>query len=1382
MTHGFLTVVIPFASARAGAVNAALAQVGNVTRGAVKDELDAGAFVHFMSMVVVCEESDAQAHLVLEASVDGSPRTAMQRMGSTMRATLHAILRAAGEEVAEGRLDAYLERHMVEVGTGWFSPLGLVFSGTPGMSVERIKNEARLAHWIQNWLENHDVPRISPLEKLERVRHAIFANEWLKWAFLVEPIPPNADKPEDLSLWKVTFSIMRLYWPLILLPGLFVLAGVWSGPTIDLANEHFRYFTCGVLGSAIAGALLGFLAYRIDLGGFRALMAGAAIGALFGGLIAVVVPFFDAIDLGTPLGALLGVALAAVLFRNGPAILALAVLGAVTGMLIGVVLGSVPDFIPGPVWGAGWGAPCAVLLALYSGRRTLRKASDFLLAIFLAAAAGAILGALASALFGTLWSDTHNLRWQAFSGIVLAGLLGAFAGGAGVGTRGAILTGALAGIVIGVFGHALFIVTFFDDAGGAATHATFTGMGLAAFLAALVAIALFATFYRSGWPALALAVLSAIAGGLAGAASGLVLHPLHGLAWGALCVVLLARYLENPSLPSVPDIFLGVFLAATAGAILGGFAGAHVRPVWPGTHNVLWQALWGMLLTGLLGYIALAERFGWGRAVLAGALAGIVIGVFGHAFFIFMGLLVTFVLAGLGGAVGAILGGILLGAEVVAVLLFLGFAYVVLRAKEQADTPQDVEPEAQEVAEIMALENQAMQNHLAGVSVMKRGWVRKLALRLAFWAIGEFGRYTSPPGTLSGIGTIHFARWVLLPGSDKLVFLSNYDGSWVSYLEDFIARAHRGLTAIWSNTRDFPRTRGLREEGASDGDRFKRWARRQQRPTRFWYSAYPDLTTARIRINARISHGFATASTDTEAAKWLELFQYRAPETVETDEVPTLVFGGLAGLNYGHCLVAQLGAGRHALHALHPTTPYRQVRAARLVRPARTLRATRVARMARLARTARAAKRAGPRAWLGEIAPDICYGERFPSPSALAAAFSATGLRKLGVGESALASFPTAFQHGMAAPWRAQALGDTGRDDPSNWWWGGSDRRKQADAVLVLYAMTDRKLRSEIALRTRQLQAFGHRVVREIPLRKVPSRTDPDPHVREPFGFRDGISQPIMRGSRNWVKDRNPIHVVEPGELVLGYPDNLGKVAPTPRIGGHDLGRNGTFLVVRQLEQDIDGFRRFIAETARRLAGDPRLPNSDVEEWLQAKMVGRWKNGSSLVKNPYYPAKKSADGKDPEPDNDFLFGTEDKDGLRCPFGAHIRRANPRDSFEPGSNTQIAITNRHRIFRVGRTYVPPRGSPPGLLFMCVNADIEGQFEFLQQTWVLGSRFHGLEDEIDPLVGHRDRGEEEIMTIPTASRPLRVRGMRDFVTMRGGGYFFMPGRAACTLLAR
>jgi len=251
--------------------------------------------------------------------------------------------------------------------------------------------------------------------------------------------------------------------------------------------------------------------------------------------------------------------------------------------------------------------------------------------------------------------------------------------------------------------------------------------------------------------------------------------------------------------------------------------------------------------------------------------------------------------------------------------------------------------------------------------------------------------------------------------------------------------------------------------------------------------------------------------------------------------------------------------------------------------------------------------------------------------------------------------------------------------------------------------------------------------------------------------------------------------------MILGYKDNFRHYPASPSAAAApDLGRNGTYLVVRQLEQDTAAFREFLAAAAARLVGDPRVPAvgaQGLSAWIAAKIVGRWSDGTSLVRHPDQPGSVKRPGT--LPDNDFLFGTEDPDGLRCPFGAHIRRVNARESFEPGSEKQLAISNRHRIFRVGRSYPPQNGSPnPGLLFMCVNANIERQFEFVQQTYMLGSSFHGLENEVDPLA--RRRESSDVLTIPTERGPLRLRGLGDFVTVRGGGYFFMPGQGTVRFL--
>ncbi len=667
-----------------------------------------------------------------------------------------------------------------------------------------------------------------------------------------------------------------------------------------------------------------------------------------------------------------------------------------------------------------------------------------------------------------------------------------------------------------------------------------------------------------------------------------------------------------------------------------------------------------------------------------------------------------------------------LGAELLLGLIAAPIAYLRFRRKEKDDVPDTRAPSATAVGEIMARENRRAQNHLAAVSTMKPGILRRLVLRFVLWSIDVATRYYRR-GTLRGIGTIHFARWILLPKTDKLLFFSNYSGSWESYLEDFILKAHDGLTGVWSNTEGFPPTENLVYGGAKHGDQFKSWGRRQQHPTRFWYSAYPDLTTERVRINAAIRHGFATASTEEAAALWLTKFQFAPPEDtkLQTDSIPTLVFGGLAPLRHGRCLVLRLPDASQ-----------------------------------------------DNRDWLARIENALGYGEGRPEHSTLVLGLSASGLRKLGLDAQALPTFPVALQHGMAERWRL--LGDVGPNAPETWAWGGPGNA--ADAILNVYAETDDILNQETSRRINELPA-GHKVLCAILLEVLPPRGEP---TLEPFGFTDGVSQPIVRGARKWVLARNAIHVVEPGEMILGYEDNSKHRPPSPSAGNHDLGFNGTYLVVRQLEQNVNEFNEFLTETAKRLVGDRRVPGFQVPElrdWLAAKIVGRWGDGTSLVRNPHQPGSTTRSAA--RPDNDFLFGTEDPGGLRCPFGAHIRRVNPRETFDPGSADQLAISKRHRIFRVGRAYPPQGGSPnPGLLFMCVNANIERQFEFVQQTYMLGASFHGLENEVDAFA-HRP-GLSDVLTIPTENGPLRLRGLGDFVTVRGGGYFFMPGRGAVRFL--
>lgn len=203
---------------------------------------------------------------------------------------------------------------------------------------------------------------------------------------------------------------------------------------------------------------------------------------------------------------------------------------------------------------------------------------------------------------------------------------------------------------------------------------------------------------------------------------------------------------------------------------------------------------------------------------------------------------------------------------------------VVLRWHEKRDKQDDKQWEVSEqMRAIQRVEDRQLQNHLTSVIEIKPGNFRLYTLKVVLAGINLVAKLVATKGNLSGIVTIHFARWVILPGyaggRRRLLFMSNYDGSWENYLGEFIDHASVGLTAVWSNTqqangRGFPDTQWLARRGGSrDEQRFKNFARNSQLPELVWYSAYTDLSVKNIDNNRRI-HAGLFANTDKSA--WLK--------------------------------------------------------------------------------------------------------------------------------------------------------------------------------------------------------------------------------------------------------------------------------------------------------------------------------------------------------------------------------------------------------------------------------------------------------------------------------------------------------------------------------
>lgn len=426
------------------------------------------------------------------------------------------------------------------------------------------------------------------------------------------------------------------------------------------------------------------------------------------------------------------------------------------------------------------------------------------------------------------------------------------------------------------------------------------------------------------------------------------------------------------------------------------------------------------------------------------------------------------------------------------------------------------------------------------------------------------------------------------------------------------------------------------------------------------------------------------------------------------------------------------------------------------------------------------AERARP--WLRSLSittVEDCRSRR--QEQALQIAFTAEGLRKLGLDDDVLEDFVPQFLDGMAGDEsRSRRLGDVGPNAPEHWEWGAGD--KEPHILLMLFATCDAIAGLEAKL-VAEAKAAGCDVIANEPAS--------DMGGKEPFGFADGLSQPKM----DWddalrpggSKDRDYRHQMVAGEVLLGHGNEYKFVAHYPE--GSGLGRNGSYIAYRQHAQDVTGFWQWLRETA----------GEENSQELAERMVGRRIDGCPL---PDLAELPGAYGR-----NAFTFAN-DPDGQVCPIGSHIRRANPRLGDHPAGNRDFldnlfgsmgfvktpmhdaaAPSRFHRLLRRGRPYgdtIPPKEAmkpdaapvKAGLHFLCLNASLARQFEFVQNAWIASSTFAGLTGEQDPLLGDRQparggKASDGFSYLDKDRVPRRLKGIPQFVTVKGGAYFFMPG---------
>jgi Dyp-type peroxidase family len=426
------------------------------------------------------------------------------------------------------------------------------------------------------------------------------------------------------------------------------------------------------------------------------------------------------------------------------------------------------------------------------------------------------------------------------------------------------------------------------------------------------------------------------------------------------------------------------------------------------------------------------------------------------------------------------------------------------------------------------------------------------------------------------------------------------------------------------------------------------------------------------------------------------------------------------------------------------------------------------------------------------------------------------GLEKLGAPNSQ--EFPAVFQEGMAN--RNAHLGDVGPSAPDQWdpWFRDRDF---LDILVLLSADDPGDLAKSLADVIASIDDSGLTLIHT-----QAGENAPGLNGNEHFGFKDGISQPGVKGFTLSTVLPQPDKVghqglpgqdlLWPGEFVLGYPTQDKRRptdfdGPNPAKGpvsasGPDWTKNGSYLVFRKLGQDVAGFRNSIRANAAALAVDPEV--------LGAKIVGRFRSGcpmEPLKDDPTF--KIDTNSGDPSlsghpnfTDQDhkvfFEYGADPK-GIFVPRSSHIRKAYPRDEQllkSDGTTPDVeqdflheSDTQTHRVLRRGIPFgvalpmadkglsaqVTDDEISRGLLFLCYQSDLERQFEFIQTKWVNNHNFPEPGDGADPVMSQVSVAP---MKCPFKSQSAPVTfDLKHFVTTNGGEYFFQPSISALSLIS-
>jgi Dyp-type peroxidase family len=399
-------------------------------------------------------------------------------------------------------------------------------------------------------------------------------------------------------------------------------------------------------------------------------------------------------------------------------------------------------------------------------------------------------------------------------------------------------------------------------------------------------------------------------------------------------------------------------------------------------------------------------------------------------------------------------------------------------------------------------------------------------------------------------------------------------------------------------------------------------------------------------------------------------------------------------------------------------------------------------------------------------------------------AFTHEGLRKLGVSKTELARFPKEFREGMRR--RKAAIGDVGDNDPERWPNGLGTRT--IHALMIVAADSVEDLNREVLYFVRHAASHGVSLVFQ---QEGTTRSDAPGH--EHFGFKDGISQPAIRGLTESsypdspTDEGAPKDVVAGGEFVVGYPRERPPAVDRdddPLRPRPEWTANGSYLVFRRLRQDVKGFQDFLRDEAAR--------QGTTVDLLGAKLLGRYRSGAPLIgagNAAEDPGTTDREVLDKARINAFGYAT-DPGGDEVPRAAHIRKTYPRDQRpakgEPGERPRILRRGIPfgQSFRHGTPPGSPFGADPqfpddrGLCFVCYQRSIRDQFELIQCTWVNQDAVPEPGDGVDPVASQA--AAQRNLRIPGAAfDPVQL--PMQWVTTTGGEYFFSPSIRALEQLS-